>query len=77
MTRFLCTFLVLSCIAGLTGLMTGHLWNRYADENALPRVGGIYQRIAATGAGLVELTQGYAAPVTQRELRRAASPFEE
>ena len=77
MTRFLCTFLVLSCIAGLTGLMTGHLWNRYADENALPRLGGIYQRIAAAGAGLIELTQGYAAPVTRRELRRAASPFEE
>ena len=62
---------------GLTGLMTGHLWNRYADENALPQLGGIYQRIASTGAGWVELTKGYAAPATRRELRGGASPFEE
>ena len=77
MIRSLCIFLVLSCVVGLTGLMTGNLWNRYAEENALPRLGGIYQRIAATGAGLVELTKGYAAPVMRSELRRGAAPFEE
>ena len=37
MIRSLCIFLVLSCVVGLTGLMTGNLWNRYAEENALPR----------------------------------------
>ena len=77
MIRSLCIFLVLSCVVGLTGLMTGNLWNRYAEENALPRLGGIYQRIAATGAGLVEFTKGYAAPVMRSELRRGAAPFEE
>ena len=41
MIRSLCIFLVLSCVVGLTGLMTGNLWNRYAEENALPRLGGI------------------------------------
>ena len=77
MIRSLCIFLVLSCVVGLTGLMTGNLWNRYAEENALPRLGGIYQRIAATGAGLVELTKGYAAPATRSQLKPGASPFEE
>jgi hypothetical protein len=77
MMRAVSTFLVLSCVAGLTGLMTGHLWNRYADENGLPRLGSIYQRIAATGAGLVEITQGYAAPATRSQLRPGATPFEE
>ena len=84
MIRSLCIFLVLSCVVGLTGLMTGNLWNRYAEENALPRLGGIYQRIAATGAGLVELTKGYAAPATRSQapatrsqFELGASPFEE
>jgi hypothetical protein len=84
MIRSLCIFLVLSCVVGLTGLMTGNLWNRYAEENALPRLGGIYQRIAATGAGLVELTKGYAAPATRSQapatrsqFKLGASPFEE
>ena len=67
MIRSLCIFLVLSCVVGLTGLMTGNLWNRYAEENALPQLGGIYQRIAATGADLVELTKGYAAPATRSQ----------
>ena len=76
MIRSLCIFLVLSCVVGLTGLMTGNLWNRYAEENALPRLGGIY--------GLVELTKGYAAPATRSQapatrsqFKLGASPFEE
>jgi xanthine/uracil permease len=77
MIRPLCTFLVLACVAGLSGVFTGHVWNRFADENGLLRLGGIYQRIAATGAGLVEITQGYAAPATRSQLRPGASPFEE
>jgi hypothetical protein len=77
MIRPLCTLLVLACVAGLSGVFTGHVWNRFADENGLLRLGGIYQRIAATGAGLVEITQGYAAPATRSQLRHGASPFEE
>jgi xanthine/uracil permease len=77
MIRTVCTFLVLSCVACLSGLFTGHVWNRYADENGLVRLGGIYQRIVGVGAGLVEITQGYAAPATRSQLRPGASPFEE
>jgi hypothetical protein len=82
MIRSLCSVLVLSCVVGLTGLMTGSLWNRYAKENAFPRLGAIYQGIAATGAGLVELTKGYAAPATRSQTPSTRSqakpgPFEE
>jgi hypothetical protein len=47
MIRPICTFLALSCVAGLSGVVTGHFWNRYADENGLQRLGGIYERFRA------------------------------
>jgi len=50
MIRPLCTFLVLSCVAGLSGVLTGHLWNRFADENGFPRFSGIYERLLAAKA---------------------------
>jgi xanthine/uracil permease len=68
MIRTVCTFLVLSCVTCLSD---------YANENGLVRLGGIYQRIVGVGAGLVEITQGYAAPATRSQLRPGASPFEE
>jgi hypothetical protein len=78
MMRTLCTFLVLSCVAGLSSVLIGHLWNRYADENGLLRLGGIYQRIVAAQAGLVELAQGYSAATdTQDRLIWEVSAFEE
>jgi hypothetical protein len=54
MIRPVCIFLVLACVAGLSGVFTGHVWNRYADENGLLRLGGLYQRVAAVQAGLVD-----------------------
>ena len=78
MIRTLCTFLVLSCVAGLSGIMTGHLWNRYADENGLLRVSGIYERILAARAGVVDVAQGYwATTAAQDHPVREASAFEE
>ena len=53
MIRTLCTCVVLSSIAGLSGVVTGHLWNRYADENGLLRFSGVYERILAAQAGFV------------------------
>jgi xanthine/uracil permease len=78
MMRTLCTFLVLSCVAGLSGVLIGHLWNRYADENGLLRLGGIYQRIVAAQAGFIDVAQGYwAATGAQDRLMPEASAFEE
>lgn len=54
MIRPVCTFMVLACVAGLSGLFTGHVWNRYADENGLLRLDGIYERIVTVKAGLVD-----------------------
>ena len=53
MIRTLCTCVVLSGVAGLSGVVTGHLWNRYADENGLWRFSGVYERILAAQAGFV------------------------
>src|SRR5260370_32078524 len=47
MIRSLCTFLVLSCVAGLSDVLTGHLWKRYAEANGWLLLGAIYQRIQA------------------------------
>jgi hypothetical protein len=78
MIRTLCTFLVLACVAGLSGVLTGHLWNRYADENGLLGLGGIYERILAVRAGFVDVAQGYRAATAPRErLIEEASAFEE
>jgi hypothetical protein len=78
MIRTLCTSLVVACVAGLSGVLSGHLWDRYADENGLWRVGGIYERIVAAGGGVVDVAQGYwAAPDSQDRPVRAASAFEE
>jgi hypothetical protein len=77
MIRTLCTFVVLACV-GLSGVLTGHLWNHYADENGLLRVSGIYERIRAAGVGFVDVAQGYWAPPAPRDrLLREASAFEE
>ena len=37
MIRTLSLFLVIACVAALSGVLTGHLWNRYADENGVLR----------------------------------------
>ena len=78
MIRILCTFLVLACIAGLSGVLTGHLWDRYAEENGLLGLSGIYERIVATQAGFVGVAQGYWSATAPRErLIPEASAFEE
>ena len=78
MRRTFCSFLVLACIASLSGLLGGHLWNRYADKNGLLRLTGIYQRILAARAGVVDVAQGYWRATTPRDrLIQEASAFEE
>ena len=65
-------------IAGLSGVLTGHLWNRYADENGLLGFSGIYERILAARAGFADVAQGYWVATPPRDrLIREASAFEE
>jgi hypothetical protein len=78
MIRIFCTSLVLACAAGLTGVLTGHLWNRYADEKGLLGVSAMYERVFAAGGGFIDVAQGYwAAPAPRDRPVRAASAFEE
>jgi hypothetical protein len=77
MIRSVCTFLVLACVAGLSGVLTGHLWNFYADKNDLPRVGAIYQRLAVQ-VGFIDVAKGYwAATDKQHRLTRQVPALEE
>jgi hypothetical protein len=76
--RTLCTFLMLSCVAGLSGVLAGHLWNRYADKNGLLRVSEIYERILTARAGFVDVAPRYRAATTSQERPiRATSANEE
>jgi hypothetical protein len=60
---------VLLCVAGLSGVLTGHLWNRYADENGLLRVSEIYERILTARAGFVTVAQRSRAATTSQDRR--------
>ena len=74
MIRTLCTFLVLSCVASLSGV----LWNHYADKNGLLRISEIYERILTARAGSVDVAQRYWAATTSQERPiRATSANEE
>jgi hypothetical protein len=78
MIRTICTFLVLAWVAGLSGVLAGHLWNRYADENGLLGPSETFERILAVRAGFVDVAQGYwAATVPRDRVIREASAFEE
>jgi hypothetical protein len=78
MIRTLCTCLVLACVAGLSGVLTSHLWNRFAEENGLLGFSEISERILAARASLVDVAQGYWAATDPRDnLIREASAFEE
>jgi hypothetical protein len=78
MIRTLCTFLVPACVAGLSGVLTGHLWNRYADENGSSGFSKISERILAARASLVDVAQGYGVATDPRDsLIREASAFDE
>jgi hypothetical protein len=65
--QILCTVLGLSCVAGLSSVVAGHLWNRYADEKGLLRVSEIYERILTARADFVDVAPRYRAATTSRE----------
>jgi hypothetical protein len=78
MTRILCTVFVLACVAGLSGVLTGHLWNRFAHENGLLGLSEIHERILAASASLADVAQGYwAATAAPDHLIVEVSAFEE
>ena len=75
--QILCTVLGLSCVAGLSSVVAGHLWNRYADEKGLLRVSEIYERIVTARAGFVDIAPRYRATTAQERPMRATSANEE
>jgi hypothetical protein len=47
--------------AVLSGLVVGHLWERYTEETAALGFSGIYERYLASQAGFSDDAQGYRA----------------
>ena len=78
MIRTLFTFLVLACAMGLSGVLTGRLWERYSDETGSLGFTGIYERLLAAQAGFADDAEGYRAAIGSRaRLIREASALEE
>jgi hypothetical protein len=73
MIRTLFTFLVLACVMGLSGMLTGRLWERYLDETGSLGFTGIYERLLAAQAGFAD----DADTTTRARLIREASALEE
>ena len=65
--QILCTVLGLSCVAGLSSVVAGHLWNRYADEQGLLRVSEVYERILTARVGFVDVAPRHRAATTSQE----------
>jgi hypothetical protein len=65
--QILCTVLGLSCVVGLSGVVAGHLWNRYADEKGLLRVSEVYERILTARAGFVNVAPRHRAATASQE----------
>ena len=78
MIRTLCTFLVLACVAGLSGVLTGHLWNRYAEENGFLGFSEISNAFSRPEPAS-DVCSGILGPYTdpRDSLIREASAFEE
>jgi hypothetical protein len=59
--RTLSGFTVLAMAGVLSGVLSGHLWNRYSQETEALGFSGIYERYLASQAGFGDDAQGYRA----------------
>jgi len=62
--------------AVLSGVVVGHLWERYTEETAALGFAGIYERYLASRAGFGDDAQGYRASL-HPDLLQEASASEE
>ena len=59
--RTLSGFTVLAMAGVLSGVLSGHLWNRYSQETEALGFSGIYERYLASQAGFGDDAQSYRA----------------
>ena len=74
--RILAGLSVLAMAAVLSGVVVGHLWERYTEETAALGFTGIYERYLASRAGFGDDAQGYRA-ASRPDLLQEASASEE
>jgi hypothetical protein len=60
-SRTLSGLTVLAMAAVLSGVVVGHLWERYTEETAALGFSSIYERYLASHAGFGDDAQGYRA----------------
>ena len=75
-SRTLSVLSVLAMAAVLSGVVIGHLWERYTEETAALGFDGIYERSLASRAGFGDDAQGYRASL-RPDLLQEASASEE
>ena len=74
--RTLSGFTVLAMAGVLSGVLSGHLWNRYLQETEALGFSGIYERYLASQAGFSDDAQGYRA-ASRAGMVHEASALEE
>ena len=52
---------VFALVAGLSGMLVGHFWNRYSHQTSELGFDGIYERYLASQAGFADDVRGYRA----------------
>jgi hypothetical protein len=75
-SRTLCGLTVLAMAAVLSGVVVGHLWERYTEETAALGFSGVYERYLAGQAGFVDDAQGYRAALHPGIVQEASASEE-
>jgi len=75
-SRTLSSLSVLAMAAVLSGVVVGHLWERYTEETAALGFSGIYERYLATHAGFGDDAEGYRAALRPGLVQEASASEE-
>jgi hypothetical protein len=76
MRRTLSVWAVLALVGVLSGILIGHLWDRYSQETAALGFSGIYERYLASQAGFGDDVGAYRA-MSHAGMSQEASALEE
>jgi hypothetical protein len=72
-SRTLSGVAVLAMAAVLSGVVVGHLWERYTEETAALGFSGMYERYLASQAGFGDDAQGYRAALHTARVQEASA----
>jgi hypothetical protein len=64
---------VFGLVAGLSGMLAGHIWNRYSQQTSELGFYGVYERYLALYAGFADDASGYRAALARAGVRHASA----